>query len=100
MSKVERAYMFAACFHANQRRRSGEPYINHPVEVALILADDLHMDEDVICAALLHDTVEDTSATLQDLATRFGEPVAELVDGVTNLHPLKLARWTKSKRSI
>ena len=90
MSKVERAYMFAARFHANQRRRSGEPYINHPVEVALILADDLHMDEDVICAALLHDTVEDTSATLQDLATRFGEPVAELVDGVTKLTSIEV----------
>lgn len=85
MDKVRRAYEFAARYHANQRRRSGEPYINHPVEVALILADDLQMDEDVICAALLHDTVEDTSATLDDLAERFGQSVADLVDGVTKL---------------
>lgn len=85
MAKVEEAYRFAAEFHKNQKRRSGEAYINHPVEVALILAHDLHMDEDVICAALLHDTVEDTPATLDDLRTRFGETVAELVDGVTKL---------------
>ena len=55
--KVDRAYRFAADYHRDQRRRSGEPYINHPVEVALILAHDLRMDEDTICAALLHDTV-------------------------------------------
>ena len=85
MDKVAEAYEFAAEFHRDQRRRSGEPYINHPVEVALILASDLQMDEDVICAALLHDTVEDTPATLDDVAGRFGDEVAELVDGVTKL---------------
>ncbi len=90
MAKVESAYEFAARYHANQRRRSGEPYINHPVEVALILADDLQMDEDVICAALLHDTVEDTTATLSDLAARYGETVAELVDGVTKLSSIEV----------
>ncbi|MGO5250292.1 RelA/SpoT family protein [Atopobiaceae bacterium LCP21S3_F11] len=90
MAKVESAYEFAARYHANQRRRSGEPYINHPVEVALILADDLQMDEDVICAALLHDTVEDTTATLADLAARYGETVAELVDGVTKLTSIEV----------
>ena len=58
-SKVERAYCFAAEKHCEQKRRSGEMYINHPVEVAIILAD-LKMDCDVVCAALLHDTVEDT----------------------------------------
>ena len=83
--KVESAYWFAAEYHKDQRRRSGEAYINHPVEVALILAKDLHMDADTICAALLHDTVEDTSATLDDLTERFGQTVAELVDGVTKL---------------
>ena len=90
MAKVESAYEFAARYHANQRRRSGEPYINHPVEVALILADYLQMDEDVICAALLHDTVEDTTATLADLAARYGETVAELVDGVTKLTSIEV----------
>ncbi|MBQ3268036.1 MAG: bifunctional (p)ppGpp synthetase/guanosine-3',5'-bis(diphosphate) 3'-pyrophosphohydrolase, partial [Atopobiaceae bacterium] len=85
MAKIADAYSFAAESHRDQRRRSGEPYINHPVEVALILASDLQMDEDVICAALLHDTVEDTPATLEDLEARFGAQVAELVDGVTKL---------------
>ena len=85
LAKVEDAYHFAATYHRDQRRRSGEPYINHPVEVALILAKDLHMDADTVCAALLHDTVEDTSATLDDLTERYGQVVAELVDGVTKL---------------
>ncbi len=90
MAKVDEAYRFAAEFHRDQKRRSGEPYINHPVEVALILAHDLHMDEDVICAALLHDTVEDTPATLEDLVGLFGESVAELVDGVTKLTSIEV----------
>lgn len=85
LQRVEEAYLFAADFHSEQRRRSGEPYINHPVEVALILAHDLRMDDDVICAALLHDTVEDTPATKEQLTNLFGESVAELVDGVTKL---------------
>ncbi len=85
LSKVTQAYEFAARCHADQRRRSGEPYINHPVEVAIILADNLKMDEDVVCAALLHDTVEDTPVTLSDITLLFGETVAELVDGVTKL---------------
>ena len=90
VSKIHEAYHFAAEFHKDQKRRSGEPYINHPVEVALILADKLHMDEDSICAALLHDTVEDTPATLSDISERFGETVAELVDGVTKLTSIEV----------
>ena len=81
---VEHAYCFAAEKHSAQRRRSGEPYINHPVEVAIILAE-LNMDCDVVCAALLHDTVEDTEVSLADVTGIFGETVAELVDGVTKL---------------
>lgn len=91
LAKIDAAYSFAADFHRDQRRRSGEPYINHPVEVALILAKDLRMDEDPICAALLHDTVEDTSATLDDLTERFGATVAELVDGVTKLTSIEVS---------
>ena len=83
-SMVEQAYCFAAEKHCNQKRRSGEMYINHPVEVAIILAD-LKMDCDVVCAALLHDTVEDTETSLTDVSGLFGETVAELVDGVTKL---------------
>ncbi len=81
---VEHAYCFAAEKHSAQKRRSGEPYINHPVEVAIILAE-LNMDCDVVCAALLHDTVEDTEVSLADVAGIFGDMVAELVDGVTKL---------------
>ena len=81
---AERAYCFAAEKHSDQKRRSGELYINHPVEVAIILAE-LKMDCDVVCAALLHDTVEDTETSLSDVADIFGETVAELVDGVTKL---------------
>jgi guanosine-3',5'-bis(diphosphate) 3'-pyrophosphohydrolase len=91
LEKIDRAYRFAAEFHKDQRRRSGEPYINHPVEVALILSKDLHMDEDAICAALLHDTVEDTSASLDDLKEGFGETVTELVDGVTKLTTISVS---------
>lgn len=83
-AKVERAYCFAAEKHAKQKRRSGELYINHPVEVGIILAE-LNMDCDVICAALLHDTVEDTETSLTDVADIFGATVADLVDGVTKL---------------
>ena len=82
--KAERAYCFAAEKHRDQKRRSGELYINHPVEVAIILAE-LKMDCDVVCAALLHDTVEDTETSLADVAGIFGETVGELVDGVTKL---------------
>lgn len=81
---VEHAYCFAAEKHSAQRRRSGEAYINHPVEVAIILAE-LKMDSDVVCAALLHDTVEDTEVSLGDVRGIFGDIVAELVDGVTKL---------------
>ena len=82
--RVEQAYCFAAEKHCAQRRRSGEAYINHPVEVAIILAE-LKMDCDVVCAALLHDTVEDTTTSLEDVKEYFGDTVAELVDGVTKL---------------
>ena len=91
MAKVREAYEFAAECHRDQRRRSGEPYINHPVEVALILAKDLRMDEDPICAALLHDTVEDTPVTLEEVSAKFGPTVAELVDGVTKLTSINVS---------
>ena len=91
MDKICRAYEFARECHGSQRRRSGEPYINHPVDVALILASLLHMDEEPICAAILHDTVEDTDATLEDLAEQFGQTVADLVDGVTKLTQVQVS---------
>ncbi|MEO7197475.1 MAG: bifunctional (p)ppGpp synthetase/guanosine-3',5'-bis(diphosphate) 3'-pyrophosphohydrolase [Solirubrobacterales bacterium] len=82
--EVERAFAFACERHADQRRRSGEEFVSHPVEVAKICAG-LRLDTETLCAALLHDTVEDTSASLVEVAAGFGEQVAHLVDGVTKL---------------
>jgi GTP diphosphokinase / guanosine-3',5'-bis(diphosphate) 3'-diphosphatase len=81
---VERAFAFACERHADQRRRSGEDFINHPIEVAKICAG-LRLDTETLCAALLHDTVEDTSASLEEVDEVFGADVAKLVDGVTKL---------------
>ena len=88
VEEVARAFEFAARAHAGQHRKSGEPYISHPVAVAKILAE-MHLDHQSIVAALLHDTVEDTEATKEEVAERFGEDVAELVDGVTKLGQMK-----------
>jgi GTP diphosphokinase / guanosine-3',5'-bis(diphosphate) 3'-diphosphatase len=85
---VERAYGVAAHWHKDQKRRSGDPYITHPLAVATILAE-LGMNTETICAALLHDTVEDTDYTLTELRSEFGEDVAALVDGVTKLDKVK-----------
>src|SRR5277367_1528203 len=81
---VGAAFVFACEHHAEQRRRSGEEFIVHPVGVARICAS-MRLDTETLCAALLHDTVEDTSASLEEVAARFGEDVASLVDGVTKL---------------
>ncbi len=89
LSKIVSAYEVAAKAHANQVRSSGEPYITHPVAVAYILLE-LGMDSDTICAALLHDVVEDTDTTLEELKKGFGQDVAMLVDGVTKLGKIPL----------
>ena len=81
---VEKAYSFAEEAHRGQRRNSGEEYIQHPLEVALILSE-LELDEATIAAALLHDVVEDTRYTVEDIEREFGSQVALLVDGVTKL---------------
>ena len=81
---IEEAYELAEKAHAGQTRQTGEPYIIHPVSVAYILAE-LEMDKEGVMAALLHDVVEDTGYTLEDLKMLFGEEVAFLVDGVTKL---------------
>src|SRR5690625_1229116 len=84
LTTVDRAYEVARRAHEGQMRRSGDPYITHPVSVATILAE-LGMQPAVLIAALLHDTVEDTDYTLEELTKEFGEEVAKLVDGVTKL---------------
>lgn len=85
---VQQAYVLARDAHAPQTRSSGEPYITHPVAVASILAD-MRMDHETLMAALLHDVIEDTEYSREDLAERFGETVAELVQGVSKLDKVK-----------
>ncbi|MFN7824820.1 MAG: RelA/SpoT family protein [Pseudobdellovibrionaceae bacterium] len=93
-SIIERAYHFSEQAHEGQIRRSGEPYISHPLNVAAILAD-LKLDVDSIITGLLHDTVEDTHATIDDIKTQFGESVAHLVDGVTKISKMQFKTSTE-----
>src|SRR5436309_14525576 len=86
---VRKAFERAATAHHGQHRLSGEDYVNHPLEVAAILAD-LELDAETIAAALLHDTVEDTNLTADEVKREFGPEVARLVDGVTKLGRLTL----------
>ena len=89
MDLISKAYDLAWEAHENQKRVSGEPYIIHPVNVSYILAD-MGMDSECICAALLHDVVEDTPVTLTELQERFGKEISLLVDGVTKLGKVPL----------
>ena len=95
LSKILSAYQLAEKAHANQKRSSGQPYIIHPLAVADILLD-LGMDTDTICVGLLHDVVEDTEYTLDDIRKLFGQDVAMLVDGVTKLN--KVPNFNKEEQ--
>jgi GTP pyrophosphokinase len=86
---LNRAYVYAMKLHGSQKRESGDPYFSHPIEVAGILTD-LKLDHNSIITALLHDLVEDTEATLEDIEGMFGKEIAKLVDGVTKLTRLEL----------
>ena len=88
VKKVLEAYEFGAAFHKGQARKSGEPYITHPVAVAQELGE-MHLDSEAICAAILHDVVEDTPATLEEIENKFGEEVALIVDGVSKLDQIQ-----------
>jgi guanosine-3',5'-bis(diphosphate) 3'-pyrophosphohydrolase len=83
-ARVQDAFVFACEHHAAQRRKSGEDFIVHPVGVARICAG-MRLDTETLCAALLHDTIEDTSASVEEVRERFGEEIAQIVDGVTKL---------------
>ena len=96
ISMIEKAYHVADNFHKEQKRKSGEPYIIHPLCVAIILAD-LEMDKETIAAGILHDVVEDTVMTLDELGKEFGGEVALLVDGVTKLTQLS---WSMDKMEL
>lgn len=86
--RIIKAFEFAKKAHEHQIRASGEPYYHHPLEVAIILAE-MHLDEDSIITALLHDTVEDTIIKIEDIQLNFGNQIANLVDGVTKLAKIK-----------
>ena len=88
VERVRTAAEFGAAAHQGQTRVSGEPYITHPVAAAVILAD-LHLDADTIVGAILHDVIEDTPIAKADIAQRFGDDVAEIVDGVTKLDQIR-----------
>lgn len=90
VNKVRRAYFYAEQAHDGQLRRSGEPYVTHPLAVASILAD-MHMDHQSLMAAMLHDVIEDTAIEKPALSEQFGESVADLVDGVSKLTQIEFA---------
>jgi GTP diphosphokinase / guanosine-3',5'-bis(diphosphate) 3'-diphosphatase len=100
---IDRAYVYSARVHEGQVRLSGEPYLSHPLEVAQILAD-MRLDVESIAAALLHDVIEDTPATKEDIADMFGPGVAHIVEGVTKLSALpfsnKVAQQAESLRKM
>ena len=85
---LNRAYVYTVQKHGSQKRASGDPYFSHPVEVAGLMTD-LKLDQDTVMTALLHDTVEDTLATIEDIESNFGPDVARLVDGVTKLSKIE-----------
>ena len=93
---LNRAYVFSVNAHGTQKRASGDPYFSHPIEVAGILTE-LHLDDETIATAILHDTVEDTVATTEEIERIFGANVARLVDGVTKLS--KIEAQTESERA-
>ncbi|MEZ0242672.1 MAG: bifunctional (p)ppGpp synthetase/guanosine-3',5'-bis(diphosphate) 3'-pyrophosphohydrolase [Sphingomonas sp.] len=93
---LNRAYVFSVNAHGSQKRASGDPYFSHPIEVAGILTD-LHLDDETIATAILHDTIEDTVATPEDILRLFGPNVARMVDGVTKLS--KIEAQSESERA-
>ncbi|MDD6203081.1 MAG: bifunctional (p)ppGpp synthetase/guanosine-3',5'-bis(diphosphate) 3'-pyrophosphohydrolase, partial [Lachnospiraceae bacterium] len=96
ISMIQKAYQIASKAHKDQVRKSGEPYIIHPLYVAIILAD-LELDKETIVAGLLHDVVEDTIMTIEEIREEFGDDVALLVDGVTKLQQLQLSGEEQEK---
>lgn len=93
---LNRAYVFSMHAHGSQKRASGDPYFSHPIEVAGVLTD-LHLDDETIATAILHDTIEDTVATPEEIEAKFGPSVARMVDGVTKLS--KIEAQTENQRA-
>ncbi len=96
VEKVQRAYQFSAKAHEGQKRKSGEPYIHHPLEVAYILGE-MHMDHQTLMAAILHDVIEDTPTAKTVISRKFGKGVAELVDGVSKLDKIEFESFAEAQ---
>jgi len=100
---IRKAYIFSAQVHHGQTRLSGEPYLNHPISVAMILAE-MNLDEYTVSTGLLHDTVEDTYATIEELEEKFGKEISFLVDGVTKItkltHKSRIDRQAETFRKM
>ena len=97
LNVIKKAYQYASDAHMGMLRKSGEPYIQHPISVAMILTD-IYADYQTICAALLHDTVEDTNTTIEEIEEKFGKEIAFLVDGVTKINQINFS--TESEATI
>lgn len=93
---LNRAYVYAMKMHGSQKRANGDPYFSHPLEVAAILTE-LRLDDATIATALLHDTIEDTTATYDEIKSLFGDDVAKMVDGVTKLSKIELQSTESSQ---
>ena len=87
---IKKAYEYAQTHHTGQTRASGEPYLVHPLEVAQVLAE-MKLDSGAIAAGLLHDAIEDTEATREDIKKEFGEQIANIVEGVTKIDKIDVA---------
>ena len=96
LNLIKEAYLLANRLHDGQKRKSGEPYIIHPLNVAMILAD-LHVGPNTIIAAILHDIVEDTDCCLEEISEKFGADVAAIVDGVTKVTQMKFSSLEKQQ---
>lgn len=96
IKKIKKAYNFADMYHAGQMRQSGEPYIIHPLNVCYTLAE-MHADSDTLCAGLLHDVLEDTKATYEEIENEFNPCVAKLVDGVTKISGMNFSSKSEMK---
>ncbi len=88
--EIKKAFLLADSLHTGQNRQSGEPYITHPLHVAIILSE-MKADKDTICAGILHDTIEDTPVTKEEIKSEFNPDIANLVDGVTKISKLNFS---------
>ena len=95
-SLINEGFIFANEGHKNQKRKSGEPYITHPLQVAIYLSE-INLDIETIIAALLHDLIEDTDITYEDIMSKFGKEIADIVDGVTKLDKIKYNSTEEAK---